>query len=223
MEKHHARPSIEGRSLVPRKRWASASKTNFNRLSLAGLCENDYLCHQNHHSLRNPWALSVQYFTLSSTPIGARWPFPTRPVSTSIAISGRSSRFMWCAIGERKFVFDALSLVFYGTKLRGSSTHLHGVSYWNRVSDPLCVFDAYRPPGPFRVKMLIFISASCCIKHTVLQVTLANSNYFKSFGVIPAQYLVRDFRYNGDIPYKGVHPSPIPLSTPPLEHAFEMF
>ena len=32
-------------------------------------------------------------------------------------------------MGEGKFVFDALALAFYGTKLRGSSTHLHGVSY----------------------------------------------------------------------------------------------
>ena len=42
----------------------------------------------------------------------------------------------------------------------------------SRVCDPLCVFDAYRPPSLFRVKMLIIISASCCIKHTVLQVSL---------------------------------------------------
>ena len=105
-------------------------------------------------------------------------------------------KLTWCAIDEWKFVFDALSLVFYSTKLRGSSTRwlrlplsrlgkartssaflsllhrLHGVSYWKRVSDPLRVFDAYRPPSPFRVKMWIFIFLSCCIKHTVLQVTL---------------------------------------------------
>ena len=34
-----------------------------------------------------------------------------------------------------------------------------------------------RPPSLFRVKMLIFTFASCCIKHTVLQVTLNNPHF----------------------------------------------
>lgn len=52
---------------------------------------------------------------------------------------------------------------------------------------------------------------------------LGNTNFFKNFGSIPAEYLVRDFRYNGDIVYKGNRDEPIPLSTPPLQHAFEYF
>ena len=50
---------------------------------------------------------------------------------------------------------------------------------------------------------------------------LENANYFKNFGSIPAEYLVRDFRYNGDLVFDGRRDSPIPLSTPPLQHALE--
>ena len=52
---------------------------------------------------------------------------------------------------------------------------------------------------------------------------LGNTNYFKNFGSIPAEYLVRDFRYNGDIIYKGKRDNPIPLSIAPLQHALEYF
>lgn len=52
---------------------------------------------------------------------------------------------------------------------------------------------------------------------------LGNANYFKNFGSIPAEYLVRDFRYNGDILYDGKRDEPIPLTTKPLQHAFEYF
>lgn len=52
----------------------------------------------------------------------------------------------------------------------------------------------------------------------------ANSNYIKAFGSIPAEYLVRDFVYNSDISGKnGKRDTPIPLSTPPLQHAFTLF
>ena len=50
---------------------------------------------------------------------------------------------------------------------------------------------------------------------------LENANYFKNFGSIPAEYLVRDFRYNGDLVFDGRRDSPIPLSNPPLQHALE--
>lgn len=40
---------------------------------------------------------------------------------------------------------------------------------------------------------------------------LGNSSYFRNYGVIPAEHLVRDFRYNY---------YPIDRSIPPLEHAF---
>jgi|GEM_PF-3476073 len=53
---------------------------------------------------------------------------------------------------------------------------------------------------------------------------IANQNYFKNFGEIPAEYLVRDFRYNGEQVGKMEHrETPIPLSMPPLQHAFEYF
>lgn len=52
---------------------------------------------------------------------------------------------------------------------------------------------------------------------------LGNANYFKNFGSIPAEYLVRDFRYNGDLSFNGKHSDPIPLDTPPLQHAFEYY
>ncbi len=52
---------------------------------------------------------------------------------------------------------------------------------------------------------------------------LGNANYFKNFGSIPAEYLVRDFRYNGDIVIKGNRENPIDLSIPPLQHALEFF
>ena len=52
---------------------------------------------------------------------------------------------------------------------------------------------------------------------------LDNSNYFRNFGSIPAEYLVRDFRYNGDLMFNGKRDAPIPLSTPPLQHALEYF
>lgn len=41
---------------------------------------------------------------------------------------------------------------------------------------------------------------------------LANMSYFRNFGWIPAEYLVRDFRYNY---------YPIDRNVPPLQHAFE--
>ena len=41
---------------------------------------------------------------------------------------------------------------------------------------------------------------------------LANMSYFRNFGWIPAEYLVRDFRYNY---------YPIDRTVPPLQHAFE--
>lgn len=50
---------------------------------------------------------------------------------------------------------------------------------------------------------------------------LGNANYFKAFGSIPAEYLVRDFRYNDDGVGQGKHP--ISLTTPPLQHAMEYF
>lgn len=40
---------------------------------------------------------------------------------------------------------------------------------------------------------------------------LGNSSYFRNYGIIPAEHLVRDFRYNN---------YPIDRSIPPLEHAF---
>lgn len=52
---------------------------------------------------------------------------------------------------------------------------------------------------------------------------LGNANYFKAFGSIPAEYLVRDFRYNGDLLIDGKRDEPIPMDTPPLQHAFEYF
>ena len=52
---------------------------------------------------------------------------------------------------------------------------------------------------------------------------LGSANYFKNFGNIPAEYLVRDFRYNGDIVFNGKRDEPISLDTPPLQHAFEYF
>lgn len=52
---------------------------------------------------------------------------------------------------------------------------------------------------------------------------LGNANYFKAFGSIPAEYLVRDFRYNGDLLIDGKRDEPISMDTPPLQHAFEYF
>ena len=40
---------------------------------------------------------------------------------------------------------------------------------------------------------------------------------------IPAEYLVRDFMYNGDLSFNGKHSDPIPLDTPPLQNAFEYY
>lgn len=40
---------------------------------------------------------------------------------------------------------------------------------------------------------------------------LGNSSYFRNYGIIPAEHLVRDFRYNN---------YPIDRNIPPLEHAF---
>lgn len=45
---------------------------------------------------------------------------------------------------------------------------------------------------------------------------LLNSSYFRNFGIIPAENLVRDFRYN-------VVQDPIDRNTPPLRHAFEYY
>lgn len=52
---------------------------------------------------------------------------------------------------------------------------------------------------------------------------LGNTNYFKNFGSIPAEYLVRDFRYNGDLMINGRRDKPIALNVPPLQHAFEYY
>lgn len=52
---------------------------------------------------------------------------------------------------------------------------------------------------------------------------LGNTNYFKNFGSIPAEYLVRDFRYNGDLMINGRRDNPIALNVPPLQHAFEYY
>lgn len=52
---------------------------------------------------------------------------------------------------------------------------------------------------------------------------LGNANYFKNFGSIPAEYLVRDFRYNGDLIIDGKRDKSIPLETAPLQHALEYF
>jgi len=48
----------------------------------------------------------------------------------------------------------------------------------------------------------------------------ANANYFKAFGSIPQEYLVRDFRYNSDM---NGGKDKISLSKPPLQHALEYF
>lgn len=45
---------------------------------------------------------------------------------------------------------------------------------------------------------------------------LGNSSYFRNYGFIPAEYLVRDFRYN-------LTEDPISRSVPPLKHALEYF
>jgi len=50
---------------------------------------------------------------------------------------------------------------------------------------------------------------------------LGNVNYFKAFGSIPAEYLVRDFRYNGDLLINGKRDEPISIETPPIQHALE--
>ena len=42
-----------------------------------------------------------------------------------------------------KFLFEALAACVAGTKLRGSSTHLHGVSQQSRVFDPSSLFEAF--------------------------------------------------------------------------------
>lgn len=47
--------------------------------------------------------------------------------------------------------------------------------------------------------------------------------YGNHFTLPLAEYLVRDFRYNGDLLYKGKRDAPIALDTPPLQHAFEYF
>ena len=52
---------------------------------------------------------------------------------------------------------------------------------------------------------------------------LGNANYFKNFGSIPAEYLVRDFRYNGDLVIDGKRDEPVSLETKPLQHALEYF
>lgn len=45
---------------------------------------------------------------------------------------------------------------------------------------------------------------------------LGNTSYFRNFGMIPAEYLVRDFRYN-------LLEDPIDRGTPPLLHAFNYY
>lgn len=48
----------------------------------------------------------------------------------------------------------------------------------------------------------------------------ANANYFKAFGSIPQEYLVRDFECNGDM---NGGKSLVPLNKAPLQHALEYF
>ena len=50
-------------------------------------------------------------------------------------------RLTWFEL-VKKFVFDALTGFLTGTKRRGPSTHLHGVFHWNRVNDPLGLFES---------------------------------------------------------------------------------
>lgn len=45
---------------------------------------------------------------------------------------------------------------------------------------------------------------------------LMNSNYFRGYGIIPAEYAVRDYRYN-------LEADPISRDVPPLQHAFEYY
>lgn len=48
---------------------------------------------------------------------------------------------------------------------------------------------------------------------------LGNTSYFRNFGLIPAEYLVRDFRYNSVEPGDKF----ISRDVPPLQHALEYF
>lgn len=54
---------------------------------------------------------------------------------------------------------------------------------------------------------------------TISSRALGNSSYFRNFGVIPAENLVRDFRYNKP-DWKGEY---IDSNIPPLQHAFEYY
>ena len=60
-----------------------------------------------------------------------------------------------------KFVFDALTCWFFGTKLRPSSTVLHGVSHWSRLCEPPASFEASPTcPNAENRKMIIVFHIS---------------------------------------------------------------
>lgn len=83
---------------------------------------------------------------------------------------------------------------------------------------------AYQETNFGRIPYFNYYPPKEASKYDYTNTELGNANFFKNFGKIPAEYLVRDYRYNADIPNKkGERDEPISMDISPLEHAFEFF